>query len=117
MNDQINDEEQQAAQQVLTGIEKLSPQALQALALSLDRILNGEKVLGAEMSVKRINGFVLMVFPFGDKDAQCHYVSNGASRDDIIKLFTEQLKQLTAQRDTDQKKATLLPGLGGGPVQ
>jgi hypothetical protein len=94
-----------------TGMEKLSPQALQALAVSLDRILNGEKVVSDELSVKRINGFVLLAFPFGEKDGTCHYVSNGAGRDDIIKLFTEQLKQLTAQRDREK----LLPGLGGPP--
>ena len=100
-----------------TGMEKLSPQALQALAVSLDRILNGEKVVSDELSVKRINGFLLLVFPFGDKDAKCHYVSNGAGRDDIIKLFTEQLKQLIAARDAEKKTSILLPGLGGGPPQ
>jgi|SRR6187397_2703316 len=99
-----------------TGMEKLSPQALQALAISLDRVLNGEKVISETLNVKRINGFVLMAFPFGDAEGKCHYVSNGASRSDIIRLFEMQLKQLKAAEETETKNGKLLPGLGG-PVQ
>jgi hypothetical protein len=44
-----------------------------------------------------------MVFPFGDEDGQCHYVSNGASREDIIRLFTEQLRQLKAQAEGEKQ--------------
>jgi hypothetical protein len=109
----MNDDDQTQTQAQTTGMEKLSPQALQALAVSLDRVLNGEKVISDTLSVKRINGFVLIAFPFGDKDGKCHYVSNGAGRDDIIKLMTEQLKQLTAERDREKKNSILLPGLGG----
>lgn len=85
--------------------EMLNREALQALALSLDTILNGKKsVLEIDQSpLPRLNGFVLMVFPFGSADAKCHYVSNGASREDIIRLFKEQLKQLTAQEINDEE--------------
>jgi hypothetical protein len=99
-----------------TGMEKLSPQALQALAISLDRVLNGEKVISDTLSVKRVNGFVLMAFPFGDADGKCHYVSNGAGRSDIIRLFEMQLKQLKAAEDLEMRNGALLPGLGG-PTQ
>ena len=89
---------------VPTPDKMLSKDALQALALSLDTILNGEgkpSVIQLNQTPKRLNGFVLVVFPFGDKNGKCHYVSNGASREDIIKLFREQLRQLEAIEEQD----------------
>lgn len=80
----------------IPNIEKLSKEALQALALALDTILNGKKTV-VELKARRMNGFVLIVFPFGNKDGKCHYVSNGASRKDVIKLFKEQLRQLEGE--------------------
>lgn len=38
----------------------------------------------------RTTGFVLLVFPFGEKEGRCNYISNGADRADIIKLLREQ---------------------------
>jgi hypothetical protein len=85
----------------IEGITMLTKDALQSLALALDRILNGATVVNEPLP-KRTNGFVLMVFPFGDENGQCHYVSNGASREDIIRLFTEQLRQLKAQGEKQE---------------
>lgn len=40
----------------------------------------------------RTTGFVLLVFPFNSDSGRCNYISNGADRNDIVKLLTEQLK-------------------------
>ena len=60
--------------------------AMEAIAESLDHILNGRK-----RGDKRTTGFVLLVFPFGDKSGLCNYISNGADRTDIVKLMKEQI--------------------------
>ncbi|MDO8976751.1 hypothetical protein [Reyranella sp.] len=38
----------------------------------------------------RHTGFVLLVFPFGNHDGRCNYISN-ADREDVIVLLKEQL--------------------------
>lgn len=58
------------------------------LAGKLDTILNGEK-RGAD----RKTGFVLLVFPFGDEPGRVNYISNGADRKEIVKLFKEQIER------------------------
>lgn len=63
------------------------------LAHNLDRFLNAD-------GVKR-NGFLLMVFPFGEPQAgepshRCNYISN-AEREDVIKLLEEQIEYFKAQ--------------------
>lgn len=55
------------------------------IARLLDQAFNGDG--------ERDTGFVLLVFPYGSKDGRCNYISNGADRDDIVKLFTEQIKR------------------------
>lgn len=55
------------------------------IARLLDKAFNG--------GGKRDTGFVLLVFPYGSKDGRCNYISNGADRDDIVTLFTEQIKR------------------------
>ena len=62
--------------------------AMEAIAESLDHILNGKK-----RGDKRSTGFVLLVFPFGDKSGLCNYISNGADRGDIVNLMREQIKR------------------------
>ena len=50
----------------------------------------------------RDNGFVLMVFPFGQegKDIKrCNYISN-ANREDVITLLTEQLSYFKGMPDS-----------------
>lgn len=56
------------------------------IAMTLDIIFNKDKL-------DRKIGFVLLIFPFGEKDGHCNYISNGANRKDIIKLFQEQIKR------------------------
>jgi len=58
---------------------------MNAIARVLDETFNGD-ARGSE----RKTGFVLLVFPYGDVDGRCNYISNGADRRDIIKLLREQ---------------------------
>jgi hypothetical protein len=69
-------------------IEKMN-----AIARGLDEIFNG-RLKGAE----RKNGFVLLVFPFGDAQAsRCNFISNGADRADIVTLFREMIARFEGQ--------------------
>ena len=60
-------------------------ETMQALARELDIAFNGT-ARGSD----RKTGFVLLVFPFGEKEGRCNYISNGADRRDMIKLLREQ---------------------------
>jgi hypothetical protein len=62
------------------------------VAVALDEMFNGE-AHGADRKV----GFVLLVFPFGEKEGRCNYISNGADRRDIVTLFKEQIKRFEGQ--------------------
>jgi hypothetical protein len=67
---------------------------LNGVAKALDGTFNGN-ARGADREV----GFVLLVFPFGEKAGRCNYISNGADRRDIITLFKEQIKRFEGQPD------------------
>ena len=70
-------------------IEMSIPEAMQSLALALDRILNGSEVLTD--TSKRKNGFVLMLYPYHATDGNCDFVTNGASKEAIIGMFKKQI--------------------------
>jgi hypothetical protein len=38
-------------------------------------------------------GFILLVFPFGESTGRCNYISNGASRADVVTMLKEQIKR------------------------
>jgi hypothetical protein len=61
------------------------------VARTLDEHFNGPRK-GAHREV----GFVLLVFPFGDGDGRCNYISNGARREDIVKMMREQIARFEA---------------------
>jgi hypothetical protein len=66
---------------------------MNAVAEALDEIFNGEK-RGAD----RETGFVLLVFPYGQKDGQrCNYISNGADRRDMAAMFKEVMARWQGQ--------------------
>lgn len=58
------------------------------VAKTLDKLFNG-KTQGKDRAV----GFVLLVFPFGDREGRANYISNGANRKDVVKLMKEQIKR------------------------
>ena len=84
------------------------PQALadflDALARSLDQILNGKGVL--EDKSLRKNGFILLIFPYGQNDGRANYVSNGARREDIIKMFEVQIARFKEEAENGRAGPT-----------
>lgn len=77
-------------------IEERQREPMNVLADVIDEALNGDKS-GAD----REYGFMLLVFPFGDKPNEGHranYISN-ARREDIIVLLKEQLARFEGQPD------------------
>lgn len=64
-----------------------------AIVSALDDTFNGDK-RGHDKDV----GFVLLVFPYGDKDgSRCNFMSNGAERDDIVVLMKEMIARFEGQ--------------------
>jgi hypothetical protein len=66
--------------------------ALRTLAESLDQVLNG-----TDNEVPRKSGFVLLLYPYDDKSGLCNYVSNGADRERIVKMFKKQIEIFESQ--------------------
>lgn len=69
-------------------IESRYIEQMQLLARFLDEHLNGG-LRGQD----RHTGFVLLVFPFGEREGRCNYISNGADRKDIVTMMREQIKR------------------------
>lgn len=67
-------------------IKMTNGDAMQALSISLDRILNGEK------PEHRKYGYVLMVFE--DHGNSCSYVANGVTKEMLVALFKDQIDKL-----------------------
>jgi len=65
-----------------------------ALAGAIDELFNGE----AKGKDKKV-GFVILVFPFGNEDGRCNYISNGADRKDIVVMMKEQIKRFEGQKE------------------
>jgi hypothetical protein len=77
-------------------IEPQYAEQMRHLALALDHYLNG-----AMRGNDRPTGFVLLVFPFGEKEGRCNYISNGADRKDIVTLFREQIARFEGAPDQE----------------
>lgn len=73
-------------------IEREYIEKMNHLAAVLDSYLNGEA-----RGNDRETGFVLMVFPFGEKEGRCNFISNGADRKDIVTLFKEMIARFEGQ--------------------
>ena len=67
---------------------------MREVARMLDEVFNGD-THGAD----RQTGFVLLVFPFGEKEGRCNYISNGADRRDIVTMFREQIARFEGSPD------------------
>lgn len=65
---------------------------MNAIAEALDEMFNGEA-----KGNDRETGFVLLVFPFGDKEGRCNFISNGADRRDIVTMFKEMIARFQGQ--------------------
>lgn len=73
-------------------IEERHHAQITAIVQTLDKVFNGDKH-GNDREV----GFVLMVFPFGDRSGRCNYASNGADRRDIVTLMREMIARFEGQ--------------------
>lgn len=65
---------------------------MNALAELTDAYLNG-----VAKDKDRKNGFVLLVFPFGDREGRCNFISNGADRKDVVVLMKEMIARFEGQ--------------------
>lgn len=63
-----------------------------AVAQGLDELFNGPAKGPA-----RQTGFILLVFPFGEGEGRCNYISNGADRKDVMTMLKEQIKRFEGQ--------------------
>lgn len=75
-------------------IEASYREQMTAIAQSLDEIFNGQI-----SSTGRKTGFILLVFPFGETEGRCNYISNGANRKDVVTMLKEQIKRFEGQPD------------------
>lgn len=80
-------------------IEPEHREMMNKIARTLDEVFNGEAAQPRARGhgLERKVGFVLLVFPFGEKEGRCNYISNGADRKDIVTLFKEQIKRFEGQ--------------------
>jgi len=77
-------------------IEPQYVESMRAIASVLDETFNGG-LKGAD----RPTGFVLLVFPFGDKfDGRCNFISNGADRRDVVTLMREMIARFEGQPES-----------------
>lgn len=72
-------------------IEQKHHKLMNTLAHTLDELFNGEA-----RGTDRKNGFILMVFPFGNTDGRANYISN-AERADVVTMLKEQLARFEGQ--------------------
>jgi hypothetical protein len=72
-------------------IEPAYIEKMNRFAELLDELFNGPAKGEA-----RETGFVLLVFPLGDHEGRCNYISN-ANRDDVVVMLKEQIKRFEGQ--------------------
>ena len=77
-------------------IEPQYVENMQAIAQVLNQTFNGD-LKGKD----RPTGFVLMVFPFGDRSGRCNYISNGADRKDVVTLMKEMIARFEGQPEME----------------
>jgi len=64
---------------------------LTAIMSALDDFLNDGK-----KGEDRTTGLVVLMFPFGDREGRCNFMSNGADRRDVVKLMKEMIGRFEA---------------------
>jgi hypothetical protein len=62
------------------------------VAKALDETFND----GRKGDARKV-GFILLVFPFGENEGRCNYISNGADRRDVVTMLKEQIKRFEGQ--------------------
>lgn len=80
-------------------IEDRHLQQMNVVAGALDELFNDK----AKAPHKEV-GFVLMVFPYGDRSGRCNYISNGADRRDVVNLMKEMITRFERQIEVPVSK-------------
>ena len=79
--------------------DQTAPERLQdflsSIAAALDQILNGKEVL--KDKTLRKTGFILMIYPYGSIDDRCNFITNGATRTEIIARLKTQIQTFEDQ--------------------
>lgn len=75
-------------------IEAEYSEKMRTLAKGIDEIFNGTL-----KGLDRPTGFILLVFPFGEKEGRCNYISNGADRADVVRMMKEQIKRFEGPQE------------------
>jgi hypothetical protein len=65
----------------------------------VDDILNGPK----ETRTEKEMGVIMLFFPYGDKQGRTNYISNGANRGDVVRMFEEQIRRFKTDSDDDRQ--------------
>lgn len=78
-------------------VEEQYKAQMQAIASTLDEFLNPD--WDGKDQAGRKTGFVLMVFPFGERAGRANYISNGADRQTVAMLMEEQAKRFREQAE------------------
>ena len=77
------------------GVQEEIHKQMTAIMGAIDDFLNrGQK------GNDRAWGVVIMMFPSGDVDGRCNYMSNGADRRDIVTLMREMIARFEGQPET-----------------
>ena len=85
-------------------------EAMTTIAFAIDRTLNGEEVMTSPDTVQRANGFVLLMYPYGDHSGRSVFISNGASREDVIRMFESQIEKLKKEQGIEEVRPPLATG-------
>ena len=81
---------------------------MNAVAVALDDIFNPERAKKG-----RGVGFVLLVYLYGDQEGRCNYISNGAGRDEIVKMMHEQIARFVKDGTPDPGPAAVCVSCNG----
>jgi hypothetical protein len=73
-------------------IEAEFRETMNGIAKVLDQAFNG-----SAKGQDRKTGFILMLFPFGEGEGRCNYISNGADRRQVVTLMKEQIARFEGQ--------------------
>jgi hypothetical protein len=75
-------------------IEPAYVEMMIGVAKALDETFNE----GKKGDARKI-GFILLVFPFGEAEGRCNYISNGARREDVVTMLKEQIARFEGQAE------------------
>ena len=83
-------------------IEEEVRAAMNAIAIALDRLFNGEDAQPRSRGIedKRKWSFVLLVAPF-NTTGRCNFISNGADRRDIVVMMKEMIARFEGQPEME----------------